>query len=225
MHTPTPLNDVIATLRHKYGRRIIHSAKQTDDSLQSLATGIAILDQLMEGGLLHKHINEFTGKPTSGATTCAYHAIASIQEQGYEIVLFDLAKTFDAMVASSCGLIVDKLLLVHPPQLNHALELIRDISLSNVPCLMVLDVSGQQLSNTLSRQQLRLAQSNSLVLLLSERYTGLADVSLSFERLDWIHHGRDVSGYQIQTTLQHHPHLPIRRAQFTLPIAWEVDDD
>ncbi len=225
MHTPTPLNDVIATLRHKYGQRIIQSAQQTDDSLQSLTTSIAELDQLLEGGVLHQHINEFTGKPTSGATTCAYHAIASVQEQGYEIVLFDLPQTFDAMVASSCGLIVDKLLLVHPPKLNHALELMRDIALSDVPCLMILDVSGQQVNNTLTRQQLRLTQSNSLVLLLSARATGLADVSLSFERLDWIHHGRDVSGYHIQATLQHHPRLPIRHTQFTLPIAWEVSDD
>jgi len=225
MHTATPLDDVIATLRHKYGRRIIHSAKQTDDSLQSLATGIVALDELLEGGLLHQHINEFTGKPTSGATTCAYHAIASVQQQGYEIVFFDLPQTFDAMVASSCGLRVDKLLLVHPPQLNHALELMRDIALSAVPCLMVLDVSGQQLKKTLSRKQLRLAQSSSLVLLLSGSYTGLADVSLSFERLDWIHSGRDVSGYQIQATLQHHPRLPNRHTQFTLAIAWEVDDD
>jgi RecA/RadA recombinase len=225
MHTPTPLDDVIATLRHKYGRRIIHSAKQTDDSLQSLATGIDNLDQLLEGGVLHQHINEFTGKPTSGATTCAYHAIASVQEQGYEIVFFDLPQTFDAMVASTCGLMVDKLLLVHPPKLNHALELMRDIALSAVPCLMVLDVSGQQLKKTLSRQQLRLAQSSSLVLLLSRSYTGLADVSLSFERLDWIHSGRDVSGYQIQATLEHHPRLPGRHTQFALPIAWEVDND
>ena len=225
MHTPTPLDDVIATLRHKYGRRIIHSAKQADDMLQSLSTGVETLDQLLEGGLLHQHLNEFTGKPTSGATTCAYHTIASVQQQGYEIVLFDLPKTFDAMMASSCGVVVDRLLLVHPPQLNHALELMRDVALSGVPCLMILDVSGQQLSKTLSRKQLRLGQSSSLVLLLSTRYTGLADVSLSFERLDWIHSGRDVSGYQILATLQHHPRLPGRRTQFTLPIAWEVDDD
>ena len=225
MHTPTPLDDVIATLRHKYGHRIIHSAKQTDDSLQSLAAGIAELDQLLEGGVLYQHVNEFTGKPTSGATSCAYHTIASMQEQGYEIVFFDLPKTFDAMVASSCGLMVDRLLLVHPPQLNHALELMRDIALSRVPCLMVLDVSGQQLNKILSRKQLRLAQSNSLVLLLSRSYTGLADVSLSFERIDWIHSGRDVSGYQIQATLEHHPRLPVRHTQFSLPIAWEVGDD
>ena len=225
MYTPTPLDDVIATLRHKYGQRIIQSAQQTENTLQSLPTRIEALDQLLESGLLHQHINEFTGKPTSGATTCAYHAIASVQAQGYEIVLFDLPQTFDAMVASSCGLIVDRLLLVHPPKLNHALELMRDIALSAVPCLMVLDVSGQQLKNTLSRQQLRLAQSNSLVLLLSARFTSLADVSLNFERLDWIHQGRDVSGYQIQATLEHHPRLPIRSAQFSLPIAWEVDDD
>ena len=101
----------------------------------------------------------------------------------------------------------------------------RDIALSGVPCLMVLDVSGQQLNKILSRKQLRLAQSNSLVLLLSRSYTGLADVSLSFEHIDWIHSGRDVSGYQIQATLEHHPRLPIRHTQFTLAIAWEVDDD
>jgi len=225
MHQPTPIEDVIATLRHKYGQHIIQSAKQTNDTLQSLSTGIDALDQLSDGGVIHQHINEFTGKPTSGATTCAYHAIASVQQQGYEIVFFDLPLTFDAMVASSCGLMVDRLLLVHPPQLNHALELMRDISLSGVPCLMVLDVSGQQLSNTLSRKQLRLAQSSSLVLLLSARYTGLADVSLTFERLDWIHSGRDVSGYQIQATLEHHPRLPVRHTQFSLPIAWEVDND
>jgi len=70
-----------------------------------------------------------------------------------------------------------------------------------------------------------LAQSSSLVLLLSGSYTGLANVSLSFERLDWIHSGRDVSGYQIQANLQHHPRLPSRHTQFTLAIAWEVDDD
>ncbi len=225
MQTPIPLNDVIATLRHKYGQRVIQTAKQTESILQSYSTGIRVLDQLLEGGLLYQHVNVFTGKPTSGATTCAYHAIASLQQVGYEGVYLDLPQTFDAVVASACNVTVEKILLVHPPQINRALALMRDIALSGVPCLMVLDVSGYAVSNSLNRKQLRLAQSQCFALLLAPYATDVADISVHFQHLDWIQSGRDVSAYQLKATLQHHPRIPSREVQFTLPITWEVSDD
>lgn len=225
MHEPTPLDEVIATLRHKYGQRVIQTANQTNNTLQSYTTGIKALDELLEGGLLYQHVNAFTGKPTSGATTCAYHAIASLQQTGYEAVYLDLPQTFDAVVASDCDVKVEKILLVHPPQINRALALMRDIAMSGVPCVMVLDVSGYSVNHTVSRKQLRLAQSQCLVLLLSPYSIDFADVLVYFQHLDWIQSGRDVSAYQLQATLQHHPRIPSGQVQFTLPVAGEVSSD
>lgn len=139
------------------------------------------------------------------ATTCVYHAIASLQQAGYEVVYLDLSQTFDAVVASTCGVIVEKILLVHPPQINRALALMRDIAMSDVPCVIVLDVSGYSVNYILSRKQLRLAQSQCLVLLLAPYSIDVADVSVHFQHLDWIQSGRDVSAYQLQATLQYHP--------------------
>lgn len=223
MPITTPLDEVIVILRYKYGQRAIQFANQAGESLQSFSTGISEIDQLLNGGILRQYLHEYIGQPTSGATTCTYQTIASLQNQAYEIVFLDMPQTFDAIMATSFGVNLDSLLLVHPPQINHALELMRDIALSGVPCLMILNLFGQKIPAGINRLQLRLVQSPSLGLIVSPHRISSAEVSIKFEQLDWIYDEENVIGYQVKATLVHHPRITTHFIRLSLLL--EVSSD
>lgn len=218
MQITTPLDEVISTLRRKYGQKVIHLASQTRDSLPLIPTSIKELDTMLNGGIPYRHLTEFAGKPTSGTMTCMYQTIASLQSQSYEVVYLDMPQTFDAMTAVAYGVTLENILIVHPPNITHASELMRDIALSGVPCLMILDLFGIRVSTRLNRQHLRLAQSNSLGLLLSPYRSGHADVCVYFQQLDWIRENGDITGYQVKASVLHHPRLTHKRTQLAIPL-------
>lgn len=216
MYAVTPLDQVIDKLKRRYGHDIIQAASQMQSDWRRIATGIHAIDSLLQGGLLVGCLNEFTGHPTSGTTSIAHLAAGHVQRQGYEVVYIDLEQCFDPIMASAHGMNLDPLLVVHPAQVSDSLQLIRDISIQQIPCFVVLDAGDTQLGEHYNRLELRLVQSRACMLSLSSKASQQAQVEVTFRRLNWLRQGKDISGCHVEATLNKHPLLARRRTHFEL---------
>lgn len=216
MYQATKLEDVIATLKKRYGHTIVQTANQLSPTSQQLSTGVEAIDTLLQGGVLLGHLNEITGRPTSGATSIIHHLTGQAQKNGHEVVYIDLERCFDPMSAVAHGVQIDRLLVVHPSQPKQALELIRDIAIQNLKCMVILDAGSVLLGKQFNRIELRLAQASAYVVTLTSRVSRQAQVVIECSRNSWLYSGNDVIGYQVQAKLIKHPNLIPAQTTFAL---------
>jgi predicted ATP-dependent serine protease len=221
MYQTTPLEQVLRQLRHRYGHEIIHLASQLHVGRTTLSTSILEVDALLQGGILIGHWNEFVGTPSSGATSLLHHTTAHLQQQGYEVVYIDFEQVFDPLTATAIGINIEKLMVVHPPEIKQAMELVRHIALSKIPCLVVVDFGTLALSHQLRSFYFPLQQSICCVLVGTTQPTALAQLQISLNPLTWIQAGKDIIGYQVQANLLKHPTLPPRETTFVLRLERE----
>jgi hypothetical protein len=76
------------------------------------ATGLAVLDEALGGGLRRGHLSEIVGTRSSGRTTAVCHTLASAASRGEAVALIDTFDRFDPASAAAAGLDLSKLLWV-----------------------------------------------------------------------------------------------------------------
>jgi RecA/RadA recombinase len=212
------LDDVLAEIQQRWGQQALQPGSQLKQAGTPLPTGIRPLDELLKGGFPTASLSALYGTPTSGMTTLAYTTIAHTQTAGDEVVYLDVTRTINPAAAADCGVDLDRLLIVHPPDALTALEPLRDIIASRVVRLVVFDLAGDRSSLPLHRLRTSLHETGSVLLALTHHPLDAAQVRLRCERVAWLHEERDVIGCRVRATLEKHPTIPGGEAvTFDLP--------
>lgn len=188
------IEHAIAEIHKRWGQRAITLAGNLPPQSDRLPTGLDVLDDLLDGGILRGRFTNFVGVPTSGATTLALRIIAYLNQQGAVSVYIDFEQTFNGGYAYNCGVDLQRLLIVQPPDAVAALSLLRDIAVSRVVDLVVMD-STPALTHL---NRVRLHQTAALVL----SRAAVIPSAIRMKRHGWIFDGRDVIGCHVEAA--HH---------------------
>lgn len=206
------LEEAIAALKARFGANTLYRLgnHQQHHTSSLLPTGFPSLDEALGGGLPRGRVIEIGGVPTSGVVTLTLKMLASAQMRRTPVLYVDLEKSFDPVYSSRCGVLLDKLTLVHPTDGQQALAIMTDLLGGGWGGLTVLDL-GEKLAGlemalalALDRLLVPLARSGGILFLLHSSPATLhhAAVRLRLEREQWLYHHHDIHGYQalIQVT-------------------------
>lgn len=106
---------------------------------ETISTGALTLDVALGGGLPKGRIVEVFGPESSGKTTVALHAIASVQAAGGRAALIDAEHAFDPAYARAVGIDLETLLVSQPDCGETALEIVDQLIRSDSFDLVVVD--------------------------------------------------------------------------------------
>lgn len=79
-----------------------------------LASGLAALDAIVDGGIVHGRVSEITGPVGSGRTTIAMRFVAAATRMGEVAAWFEDARRFDPASALAAGAVLDRILWASP---------------------------------------------------------------------------------------------------------------
>ena len=213
------LQQALAAIRERYGTHAIRLGRGVE--VPRIGTGFKALDKALGGGLPRGRITELAGAPTVGLATLALQIVAQAQVEGEIAVWLDLQQTFDPDYAARCGVILDQLILVRPPDFGQAAGLLVEFIAANVTILICdlypLDFAAAAagaLSRALERLLAPLANSATALLCLVSLPPGAsrsyaqqialphyATVRLELERERWIRRRQDIRGYRAQVSI------------------------
>jgi recombination protein RecA len=88
------------------------SDPMSDPARWAVPTGIADLDERLEGGLPRGHLSEVTGPRSSGRLAIAVSALAGATSRGEAVALVDPLDMFDPVSASASGIDFQRMLWV-----------------------------------------------------------------------------------------------------------------
>ncbi len=110
------------------------------EAIEVISTGSLGLDiALGIGGLPKGRVVEIYGPESSGKTTLAIHAIASVQKTGGIAAFIDAEHAFDSTYASKLGVDIKNLLISQPDNGEQALEIADNLIRSGAVDLVVID--------------------------------------------------------------------------------------
>ncbi len=134
---------VIASAEKEYGKGAIMRLKEGQSLHEDIATvpsGSLGLDiALGIGGYPRGRIVEIYGPESSGKTTLALHAIASIQRQNGTAAFIDAEHALDVTYAKKLGVKTDEMLISQPDYGEQALEIADMLVRSNAVDVIVID--------------------------------------------------------------------------------------
>jgi hypothetical protein len=116
-HSALARADLEALLRARKLDRTLRQADATGTADRTplsagnvLSTGLALLDERLNGGLPRGQMSEIVGPRSSGRTTLMCAALAATTGRGELAALVDPLDTFDPESAASCGVALERLL-------------------------------------------------------------------------------------------------------------------
>lgn len=131
----------IDKLEKTYGKGTI--MKLGDGAIEAvdvISTGSLGLDVALGiGGYPKGRIIEIYGPESSGKTTLAIHAIASVQKQGGIAAIIDAEHAFDRSYAQKLGVKIEDLLISQPDNGEQALEIADNLIRSGAIDIVVID--------------------------------------------------------------------------------------
>jgi recombination protein RecA len=108
--------------------------------VSTVSSGSIALDiALGIGGYPRGRVIEIYGPESSGKTTVALHAIASVQKNGGQAAFIDAEHALDPVYASKLGVNIDDLLLSQPDTGEQALEIAEALVRSGAVDIIVID--------------------------------------------------------------------------------------
>jgi recombination protein RecA len=111
-----------------------------DEPIAVIPSGSIGLDRALgTGGLPRGRIIEIFGPESSGKTTLALHAIASVQREGGVAAFVDAEHALDPRYAAGLGLKIDELLVSQPDNGEQALEIVETLVRSSAVDIIVID--------------------------------------------------------------------------------------
>jgi recombination protein RecA len=128
-------------LEKTYGKGTIMKLGDTAiEPMDSISTGSLGLNiALGIGGLPRGRVVEIYGPESSGKTTLAIHAIASVQRAGGIAAIIDAEHAFDRFYAEKLGVDTKSLLISQPDNGEQALEIADNLIRSGAVDLVVID--------------------------------------------------------------------------------------
>jgi len=128
-------------LEKTYGKGSIMRMGDTKvEQMEVISTGSLGLDiALGIGGLPKGRVVEIYGPESSGKTTLAIHAIASVQKTGGIAAFIDAEHAFDRFYAEKLGVNTEDLLISQPDNGEQALEIADNLIRSGAIDLVVID--------------------------------------------------------------------------------------
>ena len=135
------LSQVLADIEKQFGKgAIMKLGEQEDVNIELVPSGSISLDiALGAGGYPKGRIIEIYGPESSGKTTFALHAIASVQKEGGRAAFIDAEHSLDPVYASHLGVNIDELLLSQPDTGEQALEICDALVKSEAISIIVID--------------------------------------------------------------------------------------
>jgi recombination protein RecA len=125
------LDATIEAIQERWGRRTIFRLGERLDGEARRApvgSGLAALDAALPGGGVPRgRIVELAGAPTAGVVTVALRLVAAVQAQGEAAAYLDLAQAFDPVYAAACAVVLERLLLIYPPDRGQAVGLAQEL--------------------------------------------------------------------------------------------------
>ena len=140
-HEDTTLKTTLKNLEKKYGKGIVMAlGDQQNIDLPTISTGSILLNHALGiQGYPRGRIVEIYGPASSGKTTLALYAIASIQREHGRALFIDTEHAFDKAYAKALGVDVDKLLFCQPTYGEQACDVAETCVRDGVVDLVVLD--------------------------------------------------------------------------------------
>ena len=128
-------------LEKTYGKgTIMKLGDIVSEPMDSISTGSLGLNiALGIGGLPRGRVVEIYGPESSGKTTLAIHAIASVQRAGGIAAIIDAEHAFDPTYAGKLGVDIKSLLISQPDNGEQALEIADNLIRSGAVDLVVID--------------------------------------------------------------------------------------
>lgn len=124
----------------KYGTGTVY--KSTDAPIQGIekiSSGSITLDIKLGGGIPKGRIVEIYGPESSGKTTMALHAIASIQKEGGVALFIDAEHALDTEYAKKIGVDTDELIISQPDNGEMALDIAEQALRVSAADIIVID--------------------------------------------------------------------------------------
>ncbi len=135
------LDSALAQIERQFGKgSVMRLGEQGRVPMEVIPTGSIALDiALGIGGLPRGRIVEIYGPESSGKTTVALHAIASVQARGGLAAFIDAEHALDPDYASALGVDLDNLYVSQPDTGEQALEICDTLVRSGAIDLVVID--------------------------------------------------------------------------------------
>lgn len=125
---------------HGQGSVMLMGQNIKPDEIKTVSSGCLSLDLALGiGGFPRGRIIEIFGNESSGKTTLALHALASVQKSGGVAAIVDAEHALDTEYAEKLGINIDKLILSQPDYGEQALEIVDSLVRSNMVDMVVLD--------------------------------------------------------------------------------------
>lgn len=156
------LDGVLANIERTYGRGSIQQLGQKDSMVvETISSGALTLDVALGGGYPLGRIVEIYGPESSGKTTLALHAIASVQKTGGTAAFVDAEHALDPLYAENLGVQTSELFVSQPDSGEMALDIVDQLVRSSAVDLVVVDsvaalVPRAELEGDMSDQQIGL---------------------------------------------------------------------
>ncbi len=135
------LEQALKSIEKDFGKgSVMRLGDKVKDKYDVIPTGSYALDKALGvGGYPRGRIIEIYGPESSGKTTFALHAIASVQKQGGYAAFIDAENALDPIYAKALGVDIDNLLLSQPNSGEQALEIAEALIKSGSVDLIVVD--------------------------------------------------------------------------------------
>ena len=135
------LDQVLADIEKQFGKgAIMKLGEKGVKNIDVVSSGSILIDQsLGVGGYPKGRIIEIFGPESSGKTTIALHAIASVQKNGGKAAFIDAEHALDPVYAKKLGVDTDELLLSQPDTGEQALEIVEALVRSEAMSIIVID--------------------------------------------------------------------------------------
>lgn len=132
---------VKAQIEKEFGEGAIMSMGEfSTQNIEGIPTGSFALDLALGGkGIPRGRIIEIYGAESSGKTTIALHAIASVQKQGGVAAFIDAEHALDPSWAKRIGVDLESLLVSQPSYGEEALRIAEMLTKSNAVDIIVID--------------------------------------------------------------------------------------
>jgi recombination protein RecA len=134
------LDVVLSNIERSYGRGSILQLGDADSmNVETISSGALTLDVALGGGYPKGRVVEIYGPESSGKTTLALHAIASVHARGGTAAFIDAEHALDPQYAANLGVCVDQLYVSQPDCGEMALDIVDQLVRSSAVDLIVVD--------------------------------------------------------------------------------------
>lgn len=135
------LEAVMAQIDKNYGKgAVMRLGDKEAVKVETISTGALSLDAALGiGGLPRGRVVEIYGPESSGKTTVALHAVASVQKEGGIAAFIDAEHALDPVYAAKLGVDTDALLVSQPDTGEQALEIMDMLVGSGSVDIIVVD--------------------------------------------------------------------------------------